>query len=101
MADVDHTLALIAALVQGDRWLNADATAVFLGLTTPKLVPTKIVEPRWVQGKNGLLPRWANQTDSGQNKLTPSENRWLERSKTYPGVAAAFGQWAEWLKGDL
>lgn len=46
--------------------------------------------PRMVDGK----PRWANQTDSGQNKLTPSDNRWLERSKTYPGIAAAMGdQW--------
>lgn len=33
----DHTLlAIIAALVQGDRYLNADACAVFLGLVTPK-----------------------------------------------------------------
>jgi hypothetical protein len=31
----------------------------------PKLTPTKFVEPRMVNGK----PRWANQTDSGQNRL--------------------------------
>lgn len=38
--------------------------------------------------------RWANQTDSGQNRLSPGEDRWLERSKTYPGIAAAMGeQW--------
>lgn len=56
----------------------------------PPLQPTKHVPPRMVDGK----PRWANQTDSGQNKLTPSDNRWLERSKTYPGIAAAMGdQW--------
>jgi hypothetical protein len=60
----------------------------------PKLRPTQMVEPRWVNGR----PRWANQTDSGQNKLTPSENRWLERSATYPGIAAAMGdQWGRWL----
>lgn len=53
----------------------------------PKLKPTKFVEPRMVNGR----PRWANQTDSGQNKVTPSENRWIERSKTYPGIANAIG----------
>ncbi len=36
-----------------------------------------------------LMPRWANQTDSGQNKLAPSADRWKARSKTYPKVAAA------------
>lgn len=42
--------------------------------------------------------RWANQTDSGQNRLSPSENRWIARSATYPGIAAAMGdQWGRWL----
>jgi hypothetical protein len=42
-----------------------------------------------------LLPRWANQTDSGQNKLTPSADRWKQRSKTYSGIAAAMAeQWS-------
>jgi hypothetical protein len=43
------------------------------------------VEPRWVGG----LPRWANQTDSGQNKLSPSETRARDRARTYPGIARA------------
>lgn len=34
-------------------------------------------------------PRWGNQTDSGQNKLAPSEDRWKLRSETYPGIAEA------------
>lgn len=58
----------------------------------PKLVrdPAKYVEPRMVLQPNGkFLPRWANQTDSGQNKLPPSEDRWKERSKTYEGIAEA------------
>ena len=39
-------------------------------------------------------PRWANQTDGGQNKLPPSETRWMERSRTYDGPAAAIvSQW--------
>ena len=42
---------------------------------------------------NGV-ERWSNQTDSGQNRLVPGENRWLERSETYPGIAWAMGdQW--------
>jgi len=49
------------------------------------LKPTKFVEPRMVDGK----PRWENQTDSGQNKLPPSKDRWKERSKTYQGIANA------------
>lgn len=39
-------------------------------------------------------PRWSNQTDSGQNKLPPSEDRWKLRSETYPGIANAMAeQW--------
>ena len=52
----------------------------------PLLKPTKYVEPRWVDGK----PRWGNQTDSGQNRLGPSEDRAMLRSLTYPGIARAF-----------
>lgn len=56
----------------------------------PKLVPTNHVAPRMVDGK----PRWANQCDNGQNKLTPSDDRWRERSKTYQGIADAMAlQW--------
>jgi len=51
----------------------------------PKLRPTENVPPRIVNGK----PRWANQTDGGQNKLAPSDDRWKLRSTTYPGIAAA------------
>lgn len=40
------------------------------------------------------VERWANQTDSGQNRLSPSADRWMERSTTYPGIARAFVQWA-------
>jgi hypothetical protein len=55
------------------------------------LQPTQYVEPRLVNGK----PRWGNQTDSGQNRLSPSEHRWKERSRTYEGIAAAMAeQWS-------
>jgi hypothetical protein len=38
--------------------------------------------------------RWDNQTASGQNKLTPSPDRWKIRSATYKGIAEAMAeQW--------
>lgn len=56
----------------------------------PPLVPTKHVSPRMVNGR----PRWANQTDSGQNKLGPSADRAKLRSITYAGIAKAMAeQW--------
>ena len=54
------------------------------------LRPTTHVAPRMVHGR----PRWANQTDSGQNKLAPSADRWALRSKTYQGIADAMA--AQW-----
>jgi hypothetical protein len=65
------------------------ATGLWLN-RLPLLKPTQRVAGRIVDGRE----RWANQTDTGQNNLSPSETRWLERSKTYPGIAKAFGdQW--------
>jgi hypothetical protein len=58
----------------------------------PVLTPTKYIEPRIVGGKK----RWANQTDSGQNKLAPSEDRWKERARTYIGIAEAMAD--RWTK---
>ncbi|MBS5808135.1 hypothetical protein [Desulfovibrio piger] len=56
----------------------------------PPLIPTQYVEPRIVNGK----PRWGNQTDTGQNKLPPSADRWKLRSITYKGIASAMAsQW--------
>ena len=56
----------------------------------PRLKPTQMIEPRLVNGRK----RWGNQTDSGQNKLAPSEDRWKIRSTTYSGIAAAMAdQW--------
>lgn len=78
----------------------------------PKLRPTEVVEPRLVccgrelpagVGKYGCpnccgdktaRPRWGNQTDSGQNRLGPSPDRWKKRSATYEGLAAAMA--AQW-----
>lgn len=56
----------------------------------PALRPTQIVEPRIVDGRK----RWGNQTDSGQNRLSPSPDRWKRRSATYAGIATAMA--AQW-----
>jgi hypothetical protein len=77
----------------------------------PLLRPTAFIEPRMVccgsvvesgdkhvcpncGGEKIARPRWGNQTNSGQNKLAPSKDRWKERSRTYQGIAVAFAtQW--------
>jgi hypothetical protein len=81
----------------------------------PPLVPTKIMEPVWFKNPDGTdykdskgkryspthylmgmkqFARWANQTDSGQNKLGPSPDRAKIRSRTYRGIAEAMAkQW--------
>jgi len=62
-----------------------------LGLP-PLIIPSRDVwiAPRIVRGK----PRWANQTDSGQNRVGQSRKRGAERARTYPGIAKAIAeQW--------
>lgn len=74
------------------NWFGEDASkATCLWLKNlPPLVKTKQIEPRWVNGK----PRWANQTDGGQNRESPAEDRWAVRAATYPGIANAMAdQW--------
>lgn len=57
----------------------------------PPLKPTQHVPGRVV---NNRL-RWGNQTDSGQNKLAPSKDRWAIRSATFQGIADAMAnQWS-------
>jgi hypothetical protein len=75
-------------------------TGMWLTRGTPPLEidPENAYPARLVDGK----PRWSNQTDSGQNRLGPSAQRWTERSNTYPGIAAAMGaQWGAWLVEQL
>lgn len=69
------------------NWFGDDASkATCLWLRRlPPLKKTKIVPPRMVNGR----PRWANQTDSGQNRLSPGVDRWKDRARTYPGIADA------------
>ncbi|MGA1295851.1 MAG: DNA cytosine methyltransferase [Burkholderiaceae bacterium] len=51
----------------------------------PPLTPTKHIPPRIIEGKK----RWSNQTNTGQNRLSPSPDRWKHRSATYSGIASA------------
>lgn len=61
----------------------------------PTLVPTNVLT-KPVDG------RWANQTTSGQSKLSPSPDRWKQRSRTYQGIADAIAdQWSEVLLPQL
>jgi len=68
-------------------WLNRLAP-----LTGTRRVSGRIVE--WPRGSGKMVERWSNQTDSGQNRLGPSRERWKARSRTYPGIAAAMA--AQW-----
>lgn len=60
----------------------------------PILNTTEYIGPRIIDGKQ----RWANQTDSGQNKLGPSDDRKQKRSATYLGIAKAMAiHWSEYV----
>lgn len=73
------------------------ATCLWIYGPLPKLRGTIYVEPRMV----GDRPRWANQTDSGQNRLSPGDNRWKDRARTYPGIGDAMAdQWGSSLAGS-
>lgn len=55
-------------------------------------IPGRKVE--WPKGSGNIVERWSNQTDSGQNKLGPSETRSMDRARTYYGIAKAMAeQW--------
>ncbi len=58
------------------------------------------IAPRVVKTDDGKIRyRWANQTDSGQNRLGPSPTRAYDRAKTYPGIAEAMAeQWTNYLR---
>lgn len=65
----------------------------------PKLRSTKYIAPRIVEYRGRMVERWANQAPCGAPSLPPSADRWLERSKTFPGIAAAMGdQWGSTRK---
>lgn len=102
---------------------DASKKTGFLLHNLPEIVPGAggpRVEPRWVccgealdmaavgkygcancEGSKKPLPRWANQTDSGQNKLGPSADRARQRAQTYPGIARALARtWGNHVFGE-
>lgn len=102
---IENPVGVLSRTLAGDRQTiqpydfgddASKATCLYLrGL--PPLQPTARVAPRMVGGK----PRWANQTDGGQNRLSPGPDRWKERSRTYPGIAEAMAdQWGALAAGE-
>jgi site-specific DNA-cytosine methylase len=95
---LENPVSIISSRIRKPDWIvqphqfghdASKATCLWLK-RLPPLRPTAHVAPRIVNGR----PRWANQTDSGQNKLAPSADRWALRSKTYQGIADAMAdQW--------
>lgn len=62
----------------------------------PRLAATAFAPPRLALAADGrsYSLRWGNQTDSGQNKEPPSDDRWKIRSTTWHGWADAMArQW--------
>lgn len=62
----------------------------------PRLSPTVLAPPRLALSADcrSYSLRWGNQTDSGQNKEPPSDDRWKIRSTTWQGWADAMAsQW--------
>ncbi len=63
-------------------------------LRSTNKIAGRIVE--WPKGSGKMVERWANQTDSGQNRLGPSPTRARDRAKTYQGIADAMAdQWGK------
>ena len=121
---LENPVGLIGTRIRkADQWIQpyefghdaSKKTGLWLK-NLPLLLPTEYVKPRLVckqckgvstydvafgkgcphcGGEAGMLaPRCANQTDSGQNKLAPSANRWQLRAETYPGWGDAMAeQW--------
>jgi len=65
VADND-TLAVLAALISGDRWLNADAAAVHLGMISAGGRPNR----------RGFLERAASRADFPTPLLIGQERKW-------------------------
>jgi len=82
-------------------WLKGLPNLQATGFVEPRLVCCGEIVPNndkygcpYCCGNKIAKPRWSNQCNSGQNKISPSQNRAANRSKTYPGIANAMAeQW--------
>lgn len=72
------------------------ATCFWIKGMPPLAIPPRAAwfPPRMVNGK----PRWGNQTDGGQNRLSPGPDRARDRAATYPGIAAALARHIEGVR---
>lgn len=71
-----------------------DKHAVAMPQMRLPLDPSNRIRGRIVRG----VERWSNQTDEGQNRLSPGTDRWKERSRTYSGIADAMVEhWSKLL----
>jgi len=77
-------------------WVYEDSELLPPQMWLP-LDPQRRVSGRLVGG----VERWANQTDAGQNRLSPGVDRWKERSRTFPGIADALAQKVSVLTGYI
>lgn len=84
-------------------WFGDDAskaTCFWLKNFPPvKFTLDTVCPPRLVMHEGKLRARWANQTDSGQNRLGPSPTRSADRARTYPGIARALFTAVEKING--
>jgi hypothetical protein len=56
--------------------------------------PADYIEPRMVEYRGKMMPRWANQTPCGADRTSPGPDRWRTRSITFQGIANAMAdQW--------
>lgn len=65
----------------------------------PHLKLTRRIPGRIVHHNGKPVERWSNQTDGGQNKLLPSDDRWKLRSVTYSGIAQAMAE--QWTHSEV
>lgn len=73
------------------------ATCLWLwGLKPLTIDPRARFYGRKVIYNGKTVERWSNQTDSGQNRLSPSEDRWNDRSRTYLNIGEAMAR--DWGK---
>lgn len=80
-------------IIQPWQYGHPESKATCLWLKNlPVLEPTNILTPTKFQ-TNGR-PQWDNMTPSGQSNLGPSATRWMDRSRTYEGIADAMA--AQW-----
>lgn len=71
------------------------AAGAYIPIDRSRRVPGRLVPFERAMGRPpgrrdpAYIERWANQSDRGQNRLPPADDRWKARSKTFPGIADA------------